>query len=231
MSKKTDEHPKDALAQMIERCCADQSVRISNSEWCQKLFFLALAEQNQRAWEAICDQFCAMVEGWVRRYSSFYQTGEDALFFVNEAFSRLWQYASPLAQDGKFQKLSEYLQYLKRCVWTAIEDYARKLGQDALWQQASLDVTNVGLDSPSLSNSTERSLIIDQVLRVLEEITQGDERERLVAEETWIYGSSPRAIQASYPHHFAVVSEVSQIKRNILRRMQRHPKLKNWLDE
>ena len=231
MSKKTDEHQKDALAQVIERCRADQSVRKPNSEWCQKLFFLALAEQNQRAWEALCDEFHSMAEGWVRRYSSFYQTGEDALFFVNGAFSRLWQHASPLAQEAKFQKLSDYLQYLKRCVWTSIEDYLRKLGRDALWRQVSLDVMDAGPDLAPLSDSTERDLIVGRVLQVLEEIIQRDERERLVAEETWIYGASPRAIQADYPHYFATVSEVSQIKRNVLRRLQRHPTLKTWLDE
>jgi hypothetical protein len=230
MSKKTDEHQQDALAQVIERCRADQSVRRPNSEWCHKLFSLALAEQNQRAWEAICNEFHSMVEGWVKRYSSFYQTGEEALFFVNGAFSRLWQYASPLARDGKFQKLSDYLQYLKRCVWTSIEDHLRTLSKDALWREVALD-EDVGLDFASASGSTERDLIVDQVLQVLEEITQGNERERLVAEETWVYGASPRVIQANYPHHFAVVGEVNQIKRNILRRLQRHPKLKTWLDE
>jgi hypothetical protein len=56
--------------------------------------------------------------------------------------------------------------------------------------------------------------------QVLSQTIQTHE-ERLVAEESWVYGLTPRQIQARYPETFATTELVSQIKHNLLKRIQR----------
>jgi hypothetical protein len=59
------------------------------------------------------------------------------------------------------------------------------------------------------------------VWETLAELVQ-NETEHRVAELTWVYDLKPRQIQAAYPTQFASAAEVSQIKKNILKRLQRN---------
>ena len=211
------------IAQLAERCHADQLGRKSNSKHCRELFHLALAQGDQQAWAAVHNEFHPMVEGWVYTYSRFWQTDEEVAFFANAAFTRLWRGGSGHAAAGKFQKLSQYLQFLKRCTWSAIEDHLRKSKRDALWEAAGLNLQNPDV-------AVEQQPVMEQLFEALWEITKDDERERLTAEESWVYGLPPREIQAEYPRIFKTPGEVSQIKRNILKRLGRNPKIKVILE-
>ncbi len=214
--------------QLAQRCQGDQKARVPNSESCIRLFQLALVEQDEIAWTTICAEFGSMVYAWVCTYSSFQQTNEEVAYFVNEAFARLWQFGSPLAQQGQFTYLGDYLQYLKRCVWSAIEDYQRKLQKDALWRR--IYPADPLLEKLAQPQSDEKARATEELARLVWELTQIDPREKIVAEETWFYDLPPRAIQKRHPERFASVNEVNQIKRNILRRLQRHPKVQAILN-
>jgi hypothetical protein len=214
--------------QLGVRCQRDQRSRLSNSEACTQLFRLALVSQNQSAWTIICNEFRTMVYAWVYTYSSFHNTDEDASYFVNEAFARLWQFGSPLAQKGQFNHLSEYLQYLKRCVWSAIEDYQRKQQKDALRQRSYPD--RQVWERLAQPQTDEQTAEIDELAKFVWQLTQHDPLEKIVAEETWFYDLPPRTIQERHPEQFKTVTEVNQIKRNILRRLQRHPKVQAMLN-
>lgn len=218
----------ESVHQLATRCQNDQRSRSPNSEACTQLFTLALVNQNQAAWTVICDEFSSMVYAWVYTYSSFHHTNEEATFFVNEAFARLWQFGSPLAQRGQFNHLGDYLQYLKRCVWSAIEDYQRKLQKDALWQRIFPD--NQILEKVAQPQTEEEATNTDELARVVWELTQIDPLEKIVAEETWFYDLPPRTIQKRHPERFANITKVNQIKRNIIRRLQRHPKVQAMMN-
>lgn len=220
----------ELVNQLAKRCQTDQQSRIPNSEACTQLFTLALVNQSQVAWVAVCAEFNSMVHAWVYTYPSFRQTDEEAAYFVNEAFARLWQYGSPIAQNGQFTHLGDYLQYLKRCVWSAVEDYQRKLQKDALWQRVYSDDQTLKVEKLVQPPSNEQSSDISQLVNLVRELTQDNPLEKIVVEETWFYDLTPRAIQERHPKQFATVTEVNQVKRNILRRLQRHPKIQTMMN-
>jgi hypothetical protein len=217
------------IAQLTQNCHADQLARRPNSECCRELFYRALAQNDQDAWNAIYQEFSFMALGWVYTYSRFEETGEEAFYFVNDAFARLNRFGSRHAQAGTFEKLSGYLQFLKECIWASIESHLRKLKKDALWAAIHVDETEDGSEEFSLvlpDASSDKSEFIENLFQALHETTQSNEQERLVAEETWIYGLPPRDIQAKYPDLFRTAGDVNQIKHNILKRLKRHPRLR-----
>lgn len=215
------------VSQLAECCQAEgkkyQQTGQSNEVYCLELFRRALVEQNQMAWHAIYVQYQALVAAWVHGYSRFSETGEEVDFFVNEAFARFWQYRTKPAKTDKFDTLGQYLRYLKLCAWSAIEDYHRKQRKDALLAAVALEdynslekTTDKPAESPAWSKNLKQAL--DETLK--------DGQEYLVARESWIYDLAPRQIQVRHPNIFASAGQVSQIKRNIIKRLRRHPKLK-----
>ncbi len=216
------------IFQLAERCQAE-SVRYkqsgrSDESYCLELFRKALTEQDGAAWDAIYAQYQLLVATWIQSYSRFTATGEEADFFVNEAFFRMWKRASESETFEKLDSLGKYLIYLKLCARSAIEDFLRRKTKDAL--AAAVPWEDFDRPAPAADAQLELASMLRELGRVLDEVIQ-DDRERLVAEESWVYGLSPRQIQARRPEIFGSVAEVNPVKRNIIRRLKRHPGLGN----
>jgi len=207
------------ISKLAERCWAEteryKQTRQSSQGACFELFRLALVERDEAAWEVIYRQYQALVTYWVSNYSRFSHTDEEAPFFVNEAFTRMWQYGSRPPIASQLDVLDKCLSYLKLCVGSAIEDYLRRKKKDALTTAVSLQ----DHEGPLLSVGFHEPLL-PELNQVLEETIQ-DERERLVAEESWTYDLAPRQIRAHSPDNFATVEEINQIKRNLIKRLRR----------
>lgn len=217
------------IPDLVRHCQQHQATQVSNSPYCFHLFEKALVKGEEIAWHAVCTAFHSLVRGWVYIHPRFSLTSEPVDYFINEAFARLWQYGKPHAQAGKFGKLADYLQYLKRCVGTAVDDYLRKAQKDALWQRTDLPLSEQAPLPDETAESSSENYLIEELLECLWAIVADNELEELVAKETWIYDLKPRQIQAKYAERFKNVSDVSQIKRNILRRLQRHPTVQKWV--
>ncbi|MFC1975910.1 hypothetical protein ACFLXQ_05890 [Chloroflexota bacterium] len=184
-----------------------------------ELFHQAWTEQNTAAWAMIYHQYQPLVTRWVYRYGQFRQTDEEAPFFVNEAFARMIQSsARPGRSNTFFNGLGQYLQYLKLCVGSAIEDYLWRKQKDALATAVSLG--NGGHLGLTVEAQADQALMVAELKRQVAEVIQ-DERERLVAEGSWVYGLAPRHIQSKHPEIFTTVSEASQVKRNLVKRLKR----------
>lgn len=233
----------DKVQQLIERCSAQvddfRNNRPSDERPCLELFRLALIEHNQEAWDAIYNIHQAQVTRWVHSHPRFRFTGEDASYFVNQAFCRLWKYGARHAHAGHFNAVADYLQYLKRCTWSAIEDELRRSQKDALWHLVeaaeSADANDNGFDGAEMGLSeaavalhdrasvekiVEHEMVLSDLRELLRQTLEG-ERERLVAEEMWEYGLAPRQVYARHPDKFTDENEISQIRRNIVRRLNR----------
>lgn len=228
------------IQQLAELCSAQVSDfrnnRPCDERPCLELFRLALIERNQEAWDAIYNIHYPQVVRWVHTHPHFRITGEDADYFANQAFSRLWQYGSRHACAGHFNAVADYMQYLKRCTWSAIEDELRRSQKDALWHLVEIndsadDGESDGMmgfdevalalhDRTSVEVVVESEAILSDLWELLRQTLEG-ERERIVAEEMWEYGLAPRQIYARHPDRFADENEVSQIRRNIVRRLNR----------
>jgi hypothetical protein len=216
------------IAKLAERCWAEaeryKQTRQSSQGACFELFRLALVEREEAAWEVIYRQYQALVTYWVSNYSRFSHTGEEVSFFVNEAFTRMWQYGSRPPIASQLDLLDKCLSYLKLCVGSAIEDYLRRKKKDALTTAVSLQDHERSVSSVQLQ--TDQELLLPELSQLLEETIQG-EREQLVAEGSWVYDLAPRQIRARHPEKFATIEEINQIKRNLIKRLRR--KLKKQL--
>lgn len=213
------------ISQLAERCRAEseryQQQGVSDETFCFELFRLALTEQHEAAWQAIYQQYHALVASWVQRHSRFSEVDEATDLFVNEAFARMWRAGTRPERAQRLAGLGPCLGYLKQCTWSAVEDHLRKQAKDALQRSAPLET----FDPPgaNIEARVHRQLYLDQINRILQETIQ-DEAERIVAEESWVYGLTPRQIQADHAHLFATVRAVNQIKRNLLKRLRRRIK-------
>jgi len=231
------------IQRLMERCRAQmddfRNNRPSDEQPCLELFRLALTENNQAAWEAIYSIYQAQVVRWVQSHPHFHFTGEDAGYFVNQAFWRLWKYGARHACAGRFNTLADYLQYLKRCAASVITDELRRGRRDALLHLAEADepadadregsddsamspdwVSATLRDRAPLEEEVENEIVLAGLWELLRQVLNG-ERERLVAEEMWEYGLSPRQVCARHPDKFASEEEIGQIRRNIVRRLNR----------
>jgi RNA polymerase sigma factor (sigma-70 family) len=211
------------IPQLAEHCQAEvrryRQTGQSNEVYCLELFHRALVERNEAAWQAIYAQYQPLMGFWVRNYSRFPQTGEEADFFIDEAFARLWRSHSKQEEPAmRLDSLGQYLKFLKLCVGSAIEDYFRRAERDAITRATLLE----DYDRPisGIEAQVEHTLILDELREALWATVQ-DERERLVAEESWVYGFAPRQIQERHPETFITVEQVSQTKKNILKRLRR----------
>lgn len=223
---------------LAERCSAQISDfrrdHPSDETPCIELFRLALVEHNQEAWESLYHTYYPLVTRWVCFHPGFRITGEDVDYFANQAFARFWLYGAQRASAGCFKRIADYLQYLKRCVWSAIEDELRWIRKDALGEvyrtndsDASRVVNipefNLSTDdrgSGSFEQRIESEASLQKLRRLLWDVLL-DENESLVAEAIWQHGLSPQQVHRRYPSRFADEAEVSQIRRNILRRLTR----------
>jgi len=216
------------ILQLVEDCRAETNLykkgKQSNEVYCLELFRRALTQQNEAAWQAIYTQYQDLVTMWVCSYSRFSQTGEEADFFVNGAFGRMWQFGTKPGTAKNLDSLGKCLRYLKLCVGSAIEDHHRKEKKDAL---NIATATLADYDNPVSTdeNQGESTGSLSELRVILWETVEKDE-ERLVAEESWVYGFAPRQIQARNPETFATTEEVSQIKHNIIKRLRRRLKMK-----
>ncbi len=193
----------------------------SDGTSCFELFRRALVERDEAAWHAIYTQYQGLVRRWIREQVTGSPVDQELEDFVNEAFARMWQYGVRPETADKLDGLGKCLSYLKKCVWSSIEDQRRWRTKDALAKsEALLDWRELDAPVPSPEGQMEHEELLARLRQALEETLQTDE-ERLVAEESWIYGQTPRQIQTRYPETFASVEVVNQTKRNILRRLRR----------
>ena len=75
-------------------------------------------------------------------------------------------------------------------------------------------------DSASVEATVENAAILSDLWELLGQIIEG-ERERIVAKEMWEEGLEPPQIYARHPDLFVDEDEVRQIRRNIVRRLDR----------
>lgn len=215
-----------SIEQLAERCRKEaeryRREQKSDGQYCFELFRLALHQQVEAAWAAIVVQYRKLVLRWVNQYlGSGNDVSEDPESFVNEAFTRMWQYGCQPQTAQNLDTLGKCLSYLKRCVWSAVEDHRRWQQKDSLSRTVDLEtIIEVPLPHTSVADAVEQRDQLARLRQVLLENLQSD-AERIVAEETWVYDQAPRQIQARYPEAFATVAEVSQTKRNILKRLKR----------
>jgi DNA-directed RNA polymerase specialized sigma24 family protein len=220
------------LAELAHRC-AQETERFfqgqgSDPQYCLELFRRAILEHDQAAWGAIHSQYQSLVAGWVRQHRSFETSGEEAQYFVNRAFEKIWAALTP-EKFGRFPDLRSLLRYLKMCVHSAIVDHNRSRDQAdryALAEEAAAERTSRG---PSVEDWA-----LDQAYRRrfwdLINVRLHDEKERQVVYGSFVLALKPRELYDQFRNTFADVEEVYRVKQNVLTRLRRDPEFQELLD-
>lgn len=214
--------------------CAQETERFFqrlayDPQYCFELFRRAIVERIQRAWEFVYNQYYSLVTRWVERHSAFAASGEEAQYFVNRAFEKMWTALSPEKFD-RFPDLRSLLRYLQMCVHSVIVDYVRTAGHP------TADVTT---ESVTARCKADRPLVEDQALDQLQrqafwrEVNTrlNDEKERRVVYGAFVLALKPREIHTRFHDTFHDVQEVYRVKENVLARLRRDAELRAILNE
>jgi len=194
---------------------------------CLKLFKLAGLQNNEEAWEAIYRQYAPLVKGWVLRHPAFPQTGEDAEFFINMAFSRMWRAMTPQKCE-QFDNIKSVLRYLQACTHSAILDVVRNN------QLELLDIEARELHQQNDANAAGSNERLYDMLYCKEALEIIKQRMKTVQEHTVLYESYVLGLKAGdifqrHPELFQSVKEVYRVKENILARLRRDKVLQELL--
>lgn len=219
-----------ALPAIAHRCAAETE-RFFRREphdprYCFELFRRALFERNSRASDLVYRHYHNLVAGWVARHPAFPHAGEEAQYFVNRAFEKLWVGITP-EKWPRFPDLKAILRYLQMCVHSAIIDYSRTVeatesldeAQEALGEPAIL-ADPVDATATILENDERRELWRLVNARLV------DERERVLIYASFTLALKPREVCDQYPALFGDVREVYRTKENVLQRLRRDPELR-----
>ncbi len=190
-----------------------------------ELFRRAATDEDPFAWELIIEQYRPHVLACLRRHPAWGDRAElDDDYWTMRVFQRFWC-AIKSNRLQKFEKLAAVLAYLKLCAQSVLLDEAR-----------SARVSAISLDS-AFEASDARQDVAAQVLgrlsgRMLWQVVLSeaqDQQEHVVARMSWVRGMRPAEIYAARPSLFESVDDVYRIKRNLLMRLRRSPRLADLL--
>ncbi len=202
------------------------------SGYCFELFRRAVVNGDQRAWDLVYQQYHAQIMRWVNRHPAFAVCHEEAQYFVNRVFERLWRSLTP-DKFAHFTDLKGVLAYLQTCVHSLILDECVRARQAP------------GADEQELETLLERALYRDGQTPEAEALARSsrqrlwqwlasrlkDEQQQAVMEGLFVLGLKPREIPQAYPGLFTSVQDVYRLKQNVLERLRRDPGLGDFWDD
>jgi DNA-directed RNA polymerase specialized sigma24 family protein len=229
MSQQTDLQTL-TLAGIAHRCAHETDRffqrQAHDPRYCFELFRRAIAGQDQRAWELVYRQYRPLVAGWVERHSAFPSSGEEAQYFLNRAFEKMWSALNP-ERFGQFPNLKSLLRYLQMCVNSVVYDHVRR----AELPQVELEPHALAADAPANDPLAEQILDKVQQQELWSAVTARlqDDQERMVVYGSFVLGLKPRELCAHYAGSFVDVREVYRVKENVLARLRRDAALRRIL--
>ncbi|MFN8489797.1 MAG: hypothetical protein U0350_19585 [Caldilineaceae bacterium] len=222
------------LATIAERC-QRESVRFfrhdpDDPRYCYEMFRRAIVQQLGQAWSLIYAQYTPLVASWVEGHANFTASGEDATYFVNRAFEKMWSALSP-EKFANFADLKSLLRYLKLCTYSVIIDHARMLEQARFVSLPPLD--QQAYDLPDESDPGVETMLLAELDRQqfwnrIQQRLKGEEELRVLYYR-FVLDLMPREICARFPQEFPDVKAVYKMLQKVLDRLGRDPELKNFL--
>jgi hypothetical protein len=196
--------------------------RAHRDEFALELLRRAICERDSGAWEALMEQYGKLVLSQIRAHPLHRTTCEGDDFWVNRTFQRFWMAVGP-ERLGLFPDLPSVLRYLKMCAHSVLLDEARRQrGHERV-------VVNLG---PEPTAEVERSVLgrlLGQELWEAVAAETRDEAELVIARLSLAADYRPAEVFARHPRLFQSVAEVYRVKRNLIERVRRSPRISRLL--
>jgi hypothetical protein len=197
--------------------------------YCFELFYRAIVERNQRAWDLVYVQYRPLVTGWVERHPAFANSGEETQYFVNRAFEKMWA-ALPPEKFGRFPDLKSILRYLQMCVHSAIVDFMRLKEQETLLHDDQRLEAGREASESIVEQHVFTSIKRQELWHYLNGQLKND-KERRVVYGMFFLALKPRELYAQFQDTFQNIQEVYRIKENLIARLRRDSELRQFLNE
>jgi hypothetical protein len=217
------------LAQLATQCREETEKflrrELSRDLFCFEIFRRAICDRDEPAWATVFAQYRGMVLSWVRRHPASAGMQEDDMYWVNRTFDRFWTAVGP-ERFGAFVGMAALLRYLKLCGHSVLLDEVRARGPGR--SDALDDRVAESLATPDVADAAVGQLAGSDLWAVIVAETQ-DEAERRAAYLCFVLDLKPREVQERYPELYATVDDVYRIKRNLLDRLRRNPRIRAFL--
>lgn len=230
----TQVDPQTLTLSGLRHRCAQESDHFFNRQehdprFCYELFRRAILQRDEQAWTCIYTQYERLVTHWVERHAAFATSSEEAQFFMNRAFEKMWLGVTP-QKFTAFTDLPALLRYLQMCVHSVMIDFARN-------KEQKLKLESVE-DRPYQAETERATAVEDHIAAEFsrQELWRWlnqqfkDDKERYVVHGMFVLGLKPRDVQAQYPTIFSDIGEIYRTKENLLARLRRSPELADFLD-
>lgn len=198
---------------------------LSRDLYCFEMFRRAICDRDGPAWEAVFAQYRGMVLTWIRRHPASASMREDDAYWVNRTFDRFWAAVGP-ERFGAFIGMAALLRYLKLCGHSVLLDEMRARGpahSDVLDERVAESV-----ETPDVADTAVGQLAAGDLWEAIIAEVQ-DEAERRTAYLCFVLDLKPREVQERHPELYATVDDVYRIKRNLLDRLRRSPRIRAFL--
>jgi hypothetical protein len=193
-----------------------------------QLLLQALTDREELSWERAWAVWAPRVSVWVHRHPQFGQSGEEAQYFVSRALEKLWR-AVDEQKLAKFDSPAQVLQYLKLCVHSSILEWLRR---PAIPDLLYIDEDEQGRELQDPGRQVEPSVVErldrNELWRIVAEHAR-TESEQVLVLAALVRGLPPRLIAQRYQGLFPDIQDVYRMKRNLLERLGRDPRLRSFL--
>lgn len=217
------------LAELAARCREETGKFLrretTSDAYCFEIFRRAVRDRDEPAWRAVFAQYRGMVLSWVRRHPMAAQAREDDEYWVNRTFERFWAAVGPERFDA-FPGMAALLRYLKLCAHSVLLDEARARG--AARSEPLDDRVAESVVTPDVADAAIGQLAGGDLWDVILTEMQ-DEAERRAAYCCFVLDLKPREVQERHPELYGSVDDVYRIKRNVLDRLRRNPRIRAFL--
>lgn len=218
-----------SLVELTGRC-RDETEKFlrregSHDAYCHEIFRRAICDRDGLAWDAVFTQYQGMVLSWIRRHPVSASMHEDDAYWVNRTFERFWTAVGP-ERFGDFPGMAALLRYLKLCGHSVLLDEVRARGpahSDVLDERVA-----ESLETPDVADTAIGQLAGGDLWEAIVAEMQ-DEAERRAAYLCFVLDLKPRAVWERHPELYATVDDVYRIKRNLLDRLRRNPRIRAFL--
>ncbi|GAC1322294.1 MAG: hypothetical protein NVSMB2_19540 [Chloroflexota bacterium] len=218
-----------ALSELTSQC-RDQTQRFlrgdtTDDRYCLEIFQRAVVDRDDAAWSAILQQYSGIVVAYVAQHTAASEMEHSPDYWINRAFQRFWSAVGP-ERFGQFPDLASLLKYLKLCAHSVILDEVR-----ARRARIAVSLDEVP-ETFSTTASAERTVLSESNREhlwtvVLDEVS--DEAEYQVTYLSFVRDLKPGEIYDRRPELFDSVADVYRIKRNVLQRLRRSARVREFL--